>query len=392
MKKTLVALFLVAMMVLTMIPVGAAKIADGTMIYYEDFEGMANTTSTDATTAALGWRVLDSTEAYKDNTAIWKIEDGRLKVHNYTDEAFDADPISGGQDSYMLILESDDMWEVTLDNDFTIQWDMQLVSSGDVSRYIVLVTHYNAMSAASYASFHFRMKGYADFQYHFGNTWYRFDDKSNEGLYASDTDDTDSTPSIYKKLTGNDIDTSKRVCAGMNVRIRMQCPEAKGLDVYGPTVYMQNLDNGGEMIKVTEAVPEGPASDYYDKEIFGGYGVAIKAGGTINGWVDNIAIWTGFGDMPVNTDVTYEAPEYVETTEAPTTKEETTKAPEDDATKAPADDATNAPADDATNAPTDDATASINDGDSDGGCASVAAAGIALVAILGTALVLGKKH
>lgn len=307
------------------------ELADGTMIYFEDFNAFTNNNDSDAVIAALqaannGLWKFDSIDnplfgagqkAYKNPTSKYAIENGRLMVYGYKD--YTGTAIEGASDTYLVILDGDYMWEVA-QKDYTIQYDVCYNEFSKADRYIAIVWNY---LGSSYDSFHFRVRGTANLQMHFIDTkWYTYDLSAaaggNKDAYAAGNDKNPDDPdkytgsSIAKKLLGLTEDDAVGAFQNIEVTIRI-----KNRFDDGPEVWMRA--NGGkgitnDFVKVSEA-NEGAAG------MIGGYwkmmadpdleqvgapgGICLKTGGKMNGYVDNIMVWIGLGDEPADKTVTF---------------------------------------------------------------------------------------
>lgn len=315
------------------------------IIYYEEFN-YDNIGGNDKVLQALGWSALSLSNktAVTDPTAKLSIIDGKLYVENNK---------SGGVDSYFMLMNDTKMfgaWQ----SDYTVQFDVTLTSAGDAARYIAILTDYKPSTKGDYHSFHLRINGSANNQARIAGKWTTFDAPGQ--YYAADQDDTDSTSSIAKKVLGKDFDGSQ-VLKNKTLTVRIVCEK---YDI-GPRVYIRNTGEGGEFVLVSRAGSEGEGytSSHWRKT--GGKSIVLKAGGTINGYIDNVLVYTGTGE-PVFVEL--KAPE---TTEVP----ETTAAP--DTTAAPQTEA----ATDTELAPTEE------------GCASFAA--LSIIPLLAVAFVISKR-
>jgi hypothetical protein len=278
------------------------------IIYYEEFN-YDNNGNTSPILQQLGWTALSfSTKtAVTEPTAKLSIIDGKLYIENNK---------SGGVDSYFMILNDAKMfgaWQ----GDYTVQFDVTLTSAGDNSRYIALLTDYKPSTKGDYHSFHLRINGSANNQARIAGKWTTFDYPG--AYYAADQDDTDGTSTIAKKVLGKDYNGSQ-VLKNKTLTIRIVCEK---YDI-GPRVYIRNTGEGGDFVLVSRAgsMGEGYTSAHWRKT--GGKSIVLKAGGTINGYVDNILVYTGTGE-PV-----FEELKVPETTAEPetTATPETTAAPE----------------------------------------------------------------
>ena len=284
------------------------------IIYYEEFN-YDNTQGNDAVLKLLGWSALSKSAktAVTDPTAKLSIVNGKLYVNNH---------ISGGKDSYFMIL-NDSMMTSPWMGDYTVQFDVLLTSSGDNSRYIALLTDYDESTKGYYHSFHLRINGSANNQARINSNWTTFDAPGK--YYAADQDDTDGTSTIAKKLLGKDFDGSALL---KNVSLTIRVVSEK-MDI-GPRVYIRNNSAGGDFVLVSRAggVEESDITSGAYRQT-GGKAIVLKAGGTINGYVDNIVVYLGNGE-PVWEEIKMpETTAEPETTAAPkTTAPETTASPE----------------------------------------------------------------
>lgn len=284
------------------------------IIYCEEFN-YDNTQGNDAVLKLLGWSALSKSAktAVTDPTAKLSIVNGKLYVNNN---------ISGGKDSYFMILNDDQMTSPWM-GDYTVQFDVTLTSSGDNARYIALLTDYDESTKGYYHSFHLRINGSANNQARINSNWTTFDAPGK--YYAADQDDTDGTSTIAKKLLGKDFDGSALL---KNVSLTIRVVSEK-MDI-GPRVYIRNNSAGGDFVLVSRAggVEESDITSGAYRQT-GGKAIVLKAGGTINGYVDNIVVYLGNGE-PVWEEIKMpETTAEPETTAAPkTTAPETTASPE----------------------------------------------------------------
>lgn len=273
----------------------------GTMIYYEDFSGYGEVLDTAETVKALGWRILSVGEdaAPSDWTAELSISDGKLNVVNYRENAEEDDPESAdGSDSYVMMLDDAYMDRALKTGSYTLQYDVTYTGAKNFKRYIVIVTEYDA---EAYNSFHFRIGGYGNNQVHYQNSWFTYDVNDEANLYAAKKKYAEGSDTIAYKLLGitSDLDTKEAKDNFLNVTVTIRIVRENGL----PTVFMKTAEMA-DFVKVSQ--PSDQANGYGFAGVLKGKAVCLKPGGTINGTVDNIAIWTGTGDMPGDHSVTYE--------------------------------------------------------------------------------------
>ena len=285
-----------------------AGITDGMMLYYEDFSSYKDVEGLNETLEALGWVIQTREEhgVYSDWSKLvgtLSLVGGKLVVNNYNpEEGF------VGTDGYFQMLDFDYMADIADYGDYTLQYDVTYYDASDCGRYFCIVTDY---AGNSYNSFHFRMGGYGNNQgHHYKNNgdWVTYDiiDPFID-LSAKLTDcDPDKGTTIAYKLLGTDAHigdssvTNKEMFLfkDMTVTIRIQHD-----DDVGQTVYMKTADMEEFVCVSAPHETAGGAEFWYD--LTGMPGLAFKVGAAINGHLDNIAMWAGFGDMPEDTTVTY---------------------------------------------------------------------------------------
>ena len=95
------------------------------------------------------------------------------------------------------------------------------------------------------------------------------------------------------------VDTPEAIDNFKNVPVTIRVVRVNGLS----TLYMKTAEMT-DFIKIS--VPSTESQAYNLANLITGTGVCLKTGGPINGIVDNIAIWTGTGEMPADHTVTYE--------------------------------------------------------------------------------------
>lgn len=264
------------------------EIADGLMVVNYDFDTLPDTEGNDAVAALLGWQIRNRSDgALTDNTTVYSIEGGKLKLVNYNDGAID------GGDSYMLVA-GDDYMKPAAVGSYTIQYDVNYLAASKPDRYICMIANYGGCDI--YNSFHLRIRGTANSQVRF-SSWSTYDAKGSE-FYAAGTD-TDSTgSSIANKLYGLTYDSSASPLIGKDLTIRWVLDAEAG-----PSVYIRdNASATGEFICVSKADAGAGGMAYWG--LLDGYAIALKTGGKVDGYVDNIKVWTGTGDEPLDASTT----------------------------------------------------------------------------------------
>ena len=126
--------------------------ADGTLLYFEDFEGVGVGLDSSNTVAALGWTVLDSTNSvHNDPTASYTVKElngsRALYIHNF-------DSNTSGKASYVKILSTQQMGYFHTKN-YTFQYDLTYSTALSAGEYINILSEH---SGDFYNTFHLRMR------------------------------------------------------------------------------------------------------------------------------------------------------------------------------------------------------------------------------------------
>jgi hypothetical protein len=288
---------------------GYQGITDGMMLYYEDFSSYGDTENLQDTLDTLGWVIQTKEEhgVYSDwstLTGVLSLVDGKLVVKNYNPEAGFV-----GTDGYFSMLDYDYMIDIADYGDYTLQYDVTYYDASDCGRYFCIVTDY---AGNSYNSFHFRMGGYGNNQgHHYKNNgdWVTYDIVDpviDLSAKLTDCDPEKGTTIAYKLLgidshIGGSSDTNKDMFLFKDITVTIRIQHD---DDVGQTVYMKTADMPDFVCVTAPHETAGGADFWYD--LTGMPGLAFKVGAAINGHLDNIAMWAGFGDMPEDTTVTYQ--------------------------------------------------------------------------------------
>jgi len=278
MKKTLIALFLVVGMIAAMaVPAFASeKNGDGVLIYQENFDAYADQPDSNKALEQIGWVAQTKEDAaYSNPTATLTISGGRLEVLNT------------GNDSYYLMLTEEDMAAYTGET-ITIQYDVEYTTASNSSRYLCILANYNGQN---YNSFHFRNRGDGNNQAHVSGSWKTYDaiDVTTDVFAAGD--DASKGTSIAMRLLGQKFSANTMAFSGVPVTIRYVLHATDG-----PSVYMKLADDP-ESAFVCVSAPDVNA----DLSVYNSWAanaICFKVGGAQNGYVDNIAVWTGDGNFP----------------------------------------------------------------------------------------------
>ena len=262
---------------------------EGLNVYYERFDTPADTEDTAAALQAAGMSRLTvaSNGVYSETNAAFALRDGRLYFDNIT-------PEGSGSDGYycMDALRDRSLMNRINMGKYTLQYDLEYVNAANVSRYAVIITELSE-DGQCYNSFHLRIGGLANHQCHFYGNWKTFsayDPATDLNPSADDPTGAEGTP-LISKLLGLDIAQVSEQMNLKNVRltVRLQWDPEMGHHVYLKTADM------ADFIKVSAPSVNADGPIYMG---WVGWCVALKLGGGIEGYLDNIHIWTGWGEEP----------------------------------------------------------------------------------------------
>lgn len=278
MKKSCFALLLALLLSLSCLPVFASEGADapkkGTLIYEETFE-YADEADHKAALAQLGWEEqTKAMGAYQDPTATVAISEGRLMV-------------TGASDTYYLMLTEEDM--AAYDGEtITIQYDMEYTTAASATRYFCILANYTGQK---YNSFHFRNNGSGNNQAHINSSWITYDSYNPAtDIYAA-AQDTNTGSSIAMKLLGKKY-TGNSLFSEVPVTVRYVLDPMEGMKVY-MKLAEQTED---QFVLVSALDPTAEGVSHYGS--WHANAICVKIGGQQNGYIDNIAVWTGDGNYP----------------------------------------------------------------------------------------------
>ena len=254
----------------------------GTLLFYEDFEKYSTSSNSATVLRVLGWKA-DSPAggAYKGNTTAYS-----LVSKNSSKQLYLKNNTNSGTDSYVIVLPASLLGKYHESN-YTYQFDLVYDDASAADRYIALVSDYNG---PTYNSFHFRNRGTANNQVHSNGTWYTYDASGVD--YAANT----NANSIVTKLLGKTYNASTQAFKGISVSIRYVVDWQNGNSVY-MRVNTAGYPGTSKWTLVSKYSKSGTANDFLDPGKFGG-ALVLKTGGKQNGWIDNIAVWTGTGAEP----------------------------------------------------------------------------------------------
>ena len=279
---------------------------EGLIVFYEDFNSYANNDKTEDALKAIKWTKLTKEKdgVYSESDAEFAIVDGRLYYDNYDAEALpEGDTRVRGKDSYYQIdMLTNDYMRPVVTGKYTLQYDLEYTDSKNISRYAVIITECSA-DGQCYNSFHFRIGGYGNNQCHFYGSWKTYDafDPATDAYAASTATDAETAATkgstigfklLGKYYSADDVHMFKNI----PVTIRQQWnPEM------GHTCWMKTADMK-DFVKVSEPSVNADGPMYLGWD---GWAVQFKFGAQIDGYMDNIIIWTGWGEKPAGTAVTY---------------------------------------------------------------------------------------
>lgn len=280
-------------------------VKEGLIVFYEDFNSYANNDKTEDTLKAVKWTKLfkEADGVYSESDAEFAIVDGRLYWDNWDAEPVEGDTRVRGKDSYYQIdMLTDDYMKPVVMGKYTLQYDIEYTDAKEKARYAVIITECSA-DGQCYNSFHFRIGGYGNNQCHFYGGWKTYDafDPATD-LYVASTATTEADfatkgTTIIWKLLGQHYDANVLAFKNIPVTIRQQWDPEMGHSCFMKTAEMK------EFVKVSEPSVNADGPMYVGG--WDGWAVRFKIGATSDGFLDNICIWTGWGEKPAGTAVTY---------------------------------------------------------------------------------------
>ena len=280
-------------------------VKEGLIVFYEDFNSYANNDKTEDTLKAIKWTKLfkEADGVYSESDAEFAIVDGRLYWDNWDAEPVEGDTRVRGKDSYYQIdMLTDDYMKPVVMGKYTLQYDIEYTDAKEKARYAVVITECSA-DGQCYNSFHFRIGGYGNNQCHFYGGWKTYDafDPATD-LYVASTATTEADfatkgTTIIWKLLGQHYDANVLAFKNIPVTIRQQWDPEMGHSCFMKTSEMKDF------VKVSEPSVNADGPMYVGG--WDGWAVRFKIGATSDGFLDNIIIWTGWGEKPAGTAVTY---------------------------------------------------------------------------------------
>lgn len=257
----------------------ASGLANGTVIYYEDFN-YANTTGNSKVLSTLGWTLAEN---FRTNSVTYSIDGGKLLC--------DTTGSTSTSDSYVTVLDDAAMSEVAK-GDYTIAYKLKYVAATDYTKYSCLIYNYNGYK--SYNTVHLRVAGYGNNQVR-AYSWYSYDD-STGSYYMPATGNSSISYKLYgvPAASANASSNTNYPMVGKEVTIRIAVDIDKG-----PTVYINGTKVSVPVAKYKELFMA--AQEYASA-------IALKTTAKIKAYMDDFVVYTGLGDIP--TDITKESVTY----------------------------------------------------------------------------------
>ena len=266
--------------------------AEGTLLYYEDFELEGDYTSDELVTA-LGWEDLGK-DGRAINTTTAKLS---IRKQDGSKALSITNNVSGGDsnDSYFTILSGDKM-KYFSDCAYTVQYDLKYSTASANNKYITLLTDFGG---TYYNTLHIRNGAYGNNQYYLAGEF-----KSYEGdgysVTASSTSKDKNT--VAYKLLGKYYDGTQ-LLKNISISVRCVVDPQKGICGY-VRVNTEGYPGTGVWTAVSELSSFGKPEALPNSK-YGGGAVVLKAGNGQNGYIDNVAIWLGKGDEPADKTAPY---------------------------------------------------------------------------------------
>lgn len=232
----------------------------GTLIYYEDFDGL-NTNGTDETLQAIGW---SKSEGFKEFTAILSTVDGKLHIDN-----LDA-TVGTSNDSYAWVL-SNEYCEELVKQPYTYQYEATLLDAENDYRYLSVLLNYDGMN--NYNTVDIRMRGIGYNQYREGDSWVHYDEMIS-GM---------GSDSVVALLYGIDPEEGVYAMQNKTFKVRVEVVPDVGCTVYVNDVRFSEMTQN---------------EDHWSDQCAYGNAIAFKTSTKLLSEFDNFMIWTGTGVEP----------------------------------------------------------------------------------------------
>lgn len=302
-RKSIIYLTVVLTLILCLglpaVPTHALEIKppdEGMLIYSQDFDDWGNTDWQDAPPVALGMSRLTVAEdgVYSESDALFALRDGRLFFDNYdaSNETVTHGGTRGADGYYAFDLLNNEYMMHAMWGNYTLQYDICYTNAENATRYAAIITELGENGRA-YNTFHLRINGRGNHQCHFFSTWKNYsayDPATDLNPMAIAADGSEGTP-IVRKLLGESAAFDEEQMSFLNIPLTIRQvwdPEM------GHSVWMKTADMT-DFVKVAEPSIHADGPMYVGWE---GYAVALKLGGAVEGYIDNILLWYGDGDAP----------------------------------------------------------------------------------------------
>ncbi len=260
------------------------EVADGTLLYCEDFESRDLSNHNNDTVTQLNWDMQNTDKgAFTDGTSLYSIV-----PYNSGKALFINNNNPGGTDTYVKLL-TDAQMGYFHERNYTLQYDVQYMDALNATRYISVLLGY---SGDRYMSFHLRNGGFGGNTVRIGSSFLNLD---NGGVYAADNT---ASNTIADKLIGGGYDGTTHIFKNVALSIRYVVDWDNGCSIYARTID-KSTSSGGEWVLVSQFNADSAGASYFKPENFEA-AVVLKTGSIINGYVDNIMLWTGTGDEPAD--------------------------------------------------------------------------------------------
>jgi len=245
----------------------------GTVIYYEDFDGI-EAADTAAVTNALKWEIC---ETFTRHSAQYAIHNGKFITDNLDETLHHA-----STDSYVVVKSSAEM-KPFCTNDYSYQYDVTyLQASTNNFRYVSLLCNYTGTNVYNTVDVRIRGEGYNQFRYKIPNEWNLY----NTSAWPLNATGTNSMlyllygiPYQTPAATANYYNYSN---VTLTVRVEMSMSN-------GPSVYVNNM-----LVSKTDQYQK-----YWDVLKDPEYAICFKTSNRVKAEIDNLMIWSGCGVEPV---------------------------------------------------------------------------------------------
>ena len=270
------------------VTVEQGAVEEGNLIYAETFD-RADSTDTEAILNALGWNQLtiERDGAANESNARFEIKDGKLYFINYADDI-------AGKDSYYEIasLSGEFMKDIFAET-YTLQYDVTYSDFSKENRYVNFITEY-VPGGRYYNTAHFRVNGIGNNQCWYSGEWLDYEVADENNLYAEleNEDNEWGCSSICMKLLGKPVNVEEATFKDITVTVRVVYDS-----VNGPKIYLKTADQD-EFIQVSQYNENSEVGMLENRVDWEGTMVAFKIGAKVNGWIDNVYLWQGAGEVP----------------------------------------------------------------------------------------------